>query len=79
MPTHGLSRLRQASSTCMRWGQPKRRTALGLDAEVRITSVRNGSALFAEDDATSASWKNRQMYAVRFTEAKNGQLKYLAN
>jgi hypothetical protein len=34
-------------------GKPKRRTALGLGAEVRFTSVRYDSVLPAEDDATS--------------------------
>ena len=38
----------------MGWGHPVRRTALGLGAEVKITSVSFGSALPAEVDATSA-------------------------
>jgi hypothetical protein len=52
---------------CMRWGQPLRRTALGLGAEVKITSVRNGSALPAEVDATSASFADCKLHSVGAT------------
>jgi hypothetical protein len=49
------------------WGQPKRRTALGLGAEVKITSVSFGSALPAEDDATDVAKKMSQVALVANT------------
>jgi hypothetical protein len=49
----------------MGWGQPKRRTALGLDAEVKITSVSFGSALPAEVDATSAAKQYAKLAEVK--------------
>ncbi len=49
---------------CMRWGQPTRRTALGLGAEVKITSVSFGSALPAEVDATANRKKTAKVASV---------------
>jgi len=46
------------------WGQPTRRTALGLGAEVKITSVSFGSALPAEDDATASTDRCSKLLSV---------------
>jgi hypothetical protein len=45
-------------------GAPKRQTAIGLGAEVKITSVRFGSALFAEADATADRKKTAKLASV---------------
>jgi hypothetical protein len=44
---------------CMRWGHPPRRTPLSLGAEVKITSVRFGSALPAEDQVALGDFSPR--------------------
>jgi hypothetical protein len=56
-----------AGNYLCRWGRPKRRTALVLGADVKLTSVRFGSALPAEVDASASTNKTWKLTAVAIT------------
>jgi hypothetical protein len=64
MPTHGLRRLGASLPNLHRWASPHARSNVQFPTEVVITSVRNGSALFAEVDATSFTSRVAKLASV---------------